>query len=322
MNRAFRSFRAHNSAVECVLHTDEVAGSIPAAPTSVSTKLSHLEAREEQARAGGDASLAAGDLDLGARVVDSRNARQEQALASLLVAHDDAVANRVELAELKDRPLRKEHAHLDPDACDLLEPHALEAWVARGGEHRAALGLGQDVRLDGANRPDAAAQSAIRISQGHEDRGARRGRARRSGAPELAERAPDGAARHFGQLRADLVEGPHWRALSQVGGAGGQPRARAIVRPVRWALPLLLLSGCSATFSEPAVAPGERHSRWTSSFLYGSVGRAEVDVREVCGCGRAREVESGANALTIAISVATLGIYTPRRLLVTCEASP
>src|SRR5688572_8409918 len=27
------SLRAHNSAVECVLHTDEVAGSIPAAPT-------------------------------------------------------------------------------------------------------------------------------------------------------------------------------------------------------------------------------------------------------------------------------------------------
>src|SRR5690606_13994896 len=28
-----RGHRAHNSAVECVLHTDEVAGSIPAAPT-------------------------------------------------------------------------------------------------------------------------------------------------------------------------------------------------------------------------------------------------------------------------------------------------
>ena len=27
--------RAHNSAVECVLHTDEVAGSIPAAPTGI-----------------------------------------------------------------------------------------------------------------------------------------------------------------------------------------------------------------------------------------------------------------------------------------------
>jgi hypothetical protein len=31
--RRAAEFRAHNSAVECVLHTDEVAGSIPAAPT-------------------------------------------------------------------------------------------------------------------------------------------------------------------------------------------------------------------------------------------------------------------------------------------------
>jgi hypothetical protein len=30
-----RASRAHNSAVECVLHTDEVAGSIPAAPTGI-----------------------------------------------------------------------------------------------------------------------------------------------------------------------------------------------------------------------------------------------------------------------------------------------
>jgi hypothetical protein len=31
----YSKFRAHNSAVECILHTDEVVGSIPTAPTKV-----------------------------------------------------------------------------------------------------------------------------------------------------------------------------------------------------------------------------------------------------------------------------------------------
>ncbi|MCA9599720.1 MAG: hypothetical protein KC776_40710 [Myxococcales bacterium] len=81
----------------------------------------------------------------------------------------------------------------------------------------------------------------------------------------------------------------------------------------------LLLTGCAATFSDPRVAAGESHTEWNHFFLFGSVGHAVVDVRDVCPTGRAHEVSSGENVLTLGVSVVTLGIYTPRKVKVVCE---
>ena len=58
-----------------------------------------------------------------------------------------------------------------------------------------------------------------------------------------------------------------------------------------------------------------------SYFLYGVIGDGEVDVRDHCESGRAHEVRIGENFLTLGASIITLGIYTPRRVVVTCEAT-
>ncbi len=85
---------------------------------------------------------------------------------------------------------------------------------------------------------------------------------------------------------------------------------------------LLALSavGCSASFQSPAALPGEEHSVWNSHYVFGAVGGREVDVRELCPDGRVSQVETGANLGTLALSVLTIGIYTPRVVTVTCTA--
>jgi hypothetical protein len=84
----------------------------------------------------------------------------------------------------------------------------------------------------------------------------------------------------------------------------------------------LLGAGCAATFREPRLPAGEQESVWASYFVFGLVGRPEVDVRDHCPSGRASEVETGASAATVGITLITLGIYTPRRVLVRCEEEP
>lgn len=88
------------------------------------------------------------------------------------------------------------------------------------------------------------------------------------------------------------------------------------------ALAALTLGGCAATFTDPRVPAGEEHQLWTSFFVGGLVGHAEVDVRDVCPDGRAHEVETGEDALTLGATILTLGVYAPRRVYVTCAAEP
>ena len=77
-------------------------------------------------------------------------------------------------------------------------------------------------------------------------------------------------------------------------------------------------SACSATFTDPRVPAGETKSTWQSYFVYGAVGSAQVDVRDYCATNRAHEVHLGADFLTVGVSIITLGIYTPRKVTVTC----
>ena len=80
----------------------------------------------------------------------------------------------------------------------------------------------------------------------------------------------------------------------------------------------IFASACSATFTDPRVPAGEQKSHWQNFFVLGAVGHAEVDVRDFCATRRAHEVHLGADVLTIGVSVITLGIYTPRKVVVTC----
>jgi hypothetical protein len=91
------------------------------------------------------------------------------------------------------------------------------------------------------------------------------------------------------------------------------------LRPIAVLLTLAVFaSACSATFTDPRVPAGEKKSEWQPFFLLGAVGHAEVDVRDYCAENRAHEVHLGGDILTVIVSVVTIGIYTPRKVTVTC----
>ena len=80
------------------------------------------------------------------------------------------------------------------------------------------------------------------------------------------------------------------------------------------------LTGCGSTVRAYDVrSVGDEHTQWSSFFLAGSVGEANVDVERVCGPGgTAAEMGVGHNVFTVALTVVTLGIYTPRVAYLTC----
>jgi hypothetical protein len=85
---------------------------------------------------------------------------------------------------------------------------------------------------------------------------------------------------------------------------------------------LLATSGCyKATFyKNAAVVKGEEHEEWTDFFVFGTVGTEQVDVKKFCANGEAAVVKTGSNVGTGLIGVLTIGIYTPRKVYVTCAA--
>jgi hypothetical protein len=86
---------------------------------------------------------------------------------------------------------------------------------------------------------------------------------------------------------------------------------------------LLATSGCyKATFYKNAsVSKGEEHEEWTDFFVFGMVGSEQIDVKKFCSNGDAAVIRTGANVGTGVIGVLTIGIYTPRKVYVTCAAN-
>ncbi len=86
---------------------------------------------------------------------------------------------------------------------------------------------------------------------------------------------------------------------------------------------LLATSGCyKATFYKNAsVVKGEEHDEWTDFFVFGMVGNEHIDVKKFCANGDAAVIRTGANVGTGVIGVLTIGIYTPRKVYVTCAAN-
>jgi hypothetical protein len=85
---------------------------------------------------------------------------------------------------------------------------------------------------------------------------------------------------------------------------------------------LLSSSGCyKATFYKNAsVVKGEEHEEWTDFFVFGVVGTEQIDVAKFCRTGDAAVVRTGGNVGTGLVGALTLGIYTPRKVYVTCAA--
>jgi len=108
--------------------------------------------------------------------------------------------------------------------------------------------------------------------------------------------------------------------------------------PLFWQIALigcaaLLCSGCfKATFvsqlrpgsgarSAAGAAPAPRsESFWQHQYVYGLLGSAELDLRDVCPSGAA-QIETGGDVLTTAVSLLSVGIYTPRTLVVRCQGA-
>lgn len=86
--------------------------------------------------------------------------------------------------------------------------------------------------------------------------------------------------------------------------------------PTRAALAALCLSlGACA-------APSKDVRRvWLPAYGFGAFGGGDVDVRDVCASGRASELSVGSTWRTLGVSLATLGVYTPREARLRCAPS-
>lgn len=81
-------------------------------------------------------------------------------------------------------------------------------------------------------------------------------------------------------------------------------------------------TGCfKATVADARAGDWEaapRESRWESYYLWGLVGSNEEDIREICPGGQAVMVRQEAGFAAYLVRVVTLGIYSPRNLVVGC----
>jgi hypothetical protein len=57
---------------------------------------------------------------------------------------------------------------------------------------------------------------------------------------------------------------------------------------------------------------------WLPSYAFGAIGGGDLDVRDVCPSGSAEDISVGSSLSTLAVSFATLGVYTPREAKVRC----
>lgn len=94
----------------------------------------------------------------------------------------------------------------------------------------------------------------------------------------------------------------------------------------RW-LPWLLLfglAGCyrASFYTDPKLVRGLEHDQWTDFFIFGLVGTEDIDVRTFCEGKPIAEVKTGGNFATSFVTAVTIGIYAPRKVYVTCGASP
>jgi hypothetical protein len=96
-----------------------------------------------------------------------------------------------------------------------------------------------------------------------------------------------------------------------------EQQAELVARP--W-WPALLLLVFFASCAEPpnAVAPVREH--WAPAYVFGIWGKSELDVRDDCPTTGAARVRVGATWSTVLVSLVTLGMYTPREVIVRCRA--
>jgi hypothetical protein len=86
---------------------------------------------------------------------------------------------------------------------------------------------------------------------------------------------------------------------------------------------LMLQTACfKATFNPTpkAASGGTLQEEWTDFFIFGLVGEQNFDAAGMCPSGVA-QVRTGGNFGTGLVSALTIGIYTPRKVYVRCNAA-
>src|SRR5215471_4137950 len=79
-------------------------------------------------------------------------------------------------------------------------------------------------------------------------------------------------------------------------------------------------TGCfKATFSDARFQPAAERDVWVDQYVYGLVGSPELDVRDYCGAQPAK-VGLFENGWSFAVTLLTLGLYTPRVATISCAA--
>lgn len=85
----------------------------------------------------------------------------------------------------------------------------------------------------------------------------------------------------------------------------------------------LCLTGCHQTIQlSPRIQSQEipvRQVSWTSHFVLGFVGRQFIETRDYCPGYVVQRMELESTIPTVLVGFATLGMYVPRRLVVTCS---
>jgi len=83
---------------------------------------------------------------------------------------------------------------------------------------------------------------------------------------------------------------------------------------------LLSVGGCHQVTSIDPSYPSApvTHDEWTDFFVFGIVGDEAFDSGDYCS-GDAATVVTGANVGTAIVGVLTLGIYTPRKVYISCD---
>jgi hypothetical protein len=67
-----------------------------------------------------------------------------------------------------------------------------------------------------------------------------------------------------------------------------------------------------------AQRPSARTTVWLPAYAFGAIGGGDLDVRDFCPSGTISELSVGSSWATLGVSLATLGVYTPREARVRC----